>query len=166
MAPTGTTRQSRCQITHDVLLQLYNNWRSLIMPKLVTLMMCCGCAICRQLRFVHASAADLKPTARDGTLDLQASRLDGKRLQEEDRLQRRGSRGHCAPCSTCELQIARPREDDAGVHDVIRHEGVHGASDRRAQQSCATRRRHVQLSKWVWRHPPQEGTPSVPERRH
>ena len=87
-------------------------------------------AVCRQLRFVSATAAHLKATARDGALNVQAGHLDGQRLQEENGLQRRVSRGDCACCRTCELKVARTGEDDAGVDDMIGHEGVHGASDR------------------------------------
>ena len=72
----------------------------------------------RGLHSVGLAAGHLKAAVRDRALNQQTRRLDGKRLQEEDAMQCRRR------CSTRHLEVARAREDDAALHDVVGDEGV------------------------------------------
>ena len=66
-------------------------------------------------RSVRHAAAHLKAAITHCTLDEQAERLDGERLQEEHIAQPSSpGRG-----STRQLEVGRARKYDAAVHDVL-----------------------------------------------
>ena len=68
------------------------------------------------------TAAHLEATVAHRALDDQAGRLDGKRLKEVHVTKGRGA------CRTCHLEVARAREDDAALNDVVFDEHVKCAS--------------------------------------
>ena len=79
------------------------------------------------------AAANLEAAVRDCALDEQIGRLDGERLKEEDATK-------SCPCRrTRHLEVARAREDDAALHDVVGDEGVKRARSRRAEDDAAVR---------------------------
>ena len=98
----------------------------------------------RGLNGVGLAAVDLEAAIRDRALDELTRRLDGKRLQEEDTAQT------CRCRRTRHLEVARAREDDAALHDVVGDEGVKRTGGGRAQDDAAVRRGQAALRKWVW----------------
>ena len=62
---------------------------------------------------VGLAAAHLEAAVRDRALDEQAGRLDRERLQKVHATQCRRR------CCTRHLEVARAREDDAALHDVV-----------------------------------------------
>eukprot|EP00966_Prymnesium_polylepis_P316017 7301490-Prymnesium_polylepis.2 len=69
--------------------------------------------------FVRVATAHLEDVAVHQALDDQPNALSGERLQKEDGVQCRATRGGCAS----HLQVASTGEDDAVVNDVISDQG-------------------------------------------
>jgi hypothetical protein len=77
------------------------------------------------------AAAHLDAAVGQRVLDEQIRYLDGKRLKEVHATQ-----CSCSYC-TCHLEVARTREDDAALHNVVGHEGVQRSRSGRAEDDGA-----------------------------
>ena len=101
----------------------------------------------RRERVGRVAAAHLEAVAAHHALDDHLRRLDGERLQEEDRAQR------CTAWSggrSGELQVAGAGEDDAAVHDVVGDQGVQWPRGERAEGTKQRiRERHELLGERV-----------------
>ena len=87
----------------------------------------------RGLNGVGLATANLEVAVRDCAIDEQIGRLHGERLQKVHATQ------CCRGCRTRHLEVARAREDDAALHDVVGDEGVKRARSRRAEDDAAVR---------------------------
>ena len=72
-----------------------------------------------EIEGIRLGAAHLEAAVRDCTLDHKTGCLDGKWQQKVDIMQ-----CHRADRSTRHLKVARAREDDAALHDVVGDESV------------------------------------------
>ena len=86
----------------------------------------------RGLGGVRLAAAHLEAAVRDRDLDEETGRLDGERQQQVHAKQSRRS-----DRSTRHLEVARAREDDAALHDVVGNERVQRARGGRLDNSAA-----------------------------
>ena len=90
---------------------------------------------CRGGDCIGLTAAHLEAPVKDRAIDEHARRLDGERLQEENAAKRR----RCPDRSARHLEVARAREDDAALHDVVAYEWEQRACSWRADDESALR---------------------------
>ena len=83
------------------------------------------------------AAAHLEAAVERRALDEQPGRLDGERLQEEDARAAPRAQRRRAAARARDLEVARAREDDAALHDVVGDERVQRARGGRAEDDAA-----------------------------
>jgi hypothetical protein len=103
-------------------------------------------------------AAHLEAAVGHNTLDEQVGRLDDERLQKED-----ASKG-CAGRHTRQLKVARTREDDTTLNEMVCNEGVQYARSARVEDDGIDGRWDGPLHKGMRRFAPCERVPAMRKR--